>query len=252
VCRVYLQVGRKILSHLYKNLPGYSTRLTLLFGSSFSLLLVALGFLGNVQASIDDGLEAVKRQDYTKAYTEFRALAETGDPEAQFNLAILYKKGNGAMQNKSKAAQWFRKAADHGLADAQYHLARMYDLGDGIEQNFDYAAVWYKKSAKQGNPLAQINLGVLYANGEGVKQDLVLAYVWLNLAASQGLALALDNREILAKSMSEDMLVKVRKISREYFTQFVEPYLTPGTNLRRGMPLHLHPGQTLPATGHIR
>jgi len=211
-----------------------------------------LSLIGSVQASVDiaDGLAAVERQDYMTAYTVFRQLAKAGDKEAQFNLAILFKQGNGAMQNESKAADWFRKSADQGLAAAQFRLGRMYDLGEGVEQSFDYAAVWYEKAAKQGYPLAQTNLGVLYANGEGLKQDLVLAYVWLNLAASQGLALALDNRELLAKSMSKEMLANVRAISRDYFQKYVEPHLISGSNLRSGVPSHLHPSMPAPKAGN--
>lgn len=212
--------------------------------------LFTLIYTGTGICSVQDGLDAVERQDFTAAYQEFKKLAEQGDRDAQYNLAILYKQGKGAMQDKAKAAKWFRKSADQGLADAQYHLGRMYDTGDGVQQNFGYAAVWYKKAAKQGNPLAQTNLGVLYANGEGVKQDLVLAYVWLNLAASQGLAKALDNREILAKSMSDDMLDRVRTVSRDYFQKYVEPYLVPGSNLRKGMPRHSHPGSPPVTSGN--
>jgi len=223
-----------------------------------SLLVLALLFVQtNLYAAstkdttaktMSEGLAAVERQDYMTAFTVFKQLANKGDKEAQYNLAILYKQGDGIMQNRSKAASWFRKSADQGLPAAQYRLARMYDIGDGVEQNFDYAAVWYQKAAEQGDPLAQTNLGVLYANGEGLKQDLVLAYVWLNLAASQGLALALDNRELIAKSMSKEMLAKVRLISRDYFQKYVEPHLVTGGNLRTGVPKHLHPKMPTPTS----
>ena len=214
------------------------------------VVLLLLFVQMNVYAAttMSEGLDAVERQDYMTAFTVFKQLANQGDKEAQYNLAILYKQGNGVMQNKSKAATWFRKSADQGLAAAQYRLGRLYDLGEGVEQNFNYAAVWYEKAAKQGDPLAQTNLGVLYANGEGLKQDLVLAYVWLNLAASQGLALALDNRELIAKSMSKEMLAKVRTISRDYFQKYVEPHLVSGDILRSGVPKHLHPKMPEPTS----
>ena len=175
-------------------------------------------------ADIDAGLKAVDDGDYMTAYQAFKPLAEQGDVEAQHNLAVLYKTGKGVMKDMKKAAQWFEKAADQGLAEAQFNLGHLYDMGEGVEHNAAKAVLWYKKAAEQGHPLAQTNLGVMYANGEGVKQDLVLAYVWLNLAASQGVSTAFDDREVLTKEMTPEMQENVRKVSREYFKRYVEPF----------------------------
>jgi len=192
----------------------------------YSLFLFGFGGLGHVVAgvSIDDALAAIEAEDYVTAYTQFKQLAEQGDAEAQYNVAILLKSGNGIMKNHKKAVKWFRKAADQGLAAAQYDLGLMYDNGAGVDQNYGYAVVWYKKAAMQGHALAQTNLGVLYANGQGVAQDLIKAYIWFNLAASQGVHAAFNNRELLAEQMSADMLSNVRKLSKEYFQQYVEPF----------------------------
>jgi len=203
-------------------------------------------------ADLDSALNAVKNEDYFQAYQEFKKLADEGNREAQYNLAMLYKDGKGVLENKQTAAEWFRKSADAGLSEAEFQLGRAYDKGEGVAQSNEYAVLWYRKSAEHGNPWAQANLGVMYAEGQGIKQDLVLAYVWFNLAASQGVETAFDNREIIAQQMSEEMLTKVREISRTYFGRYVEPYLSHNTpNLRKGMPVHKHPGesQDLPA-GH--
>jgi len=195
-------------------------------------------------ADLANALSALEKKDYTSAYQEFKTLAEKGDAKAQYHLGMLYKEGQGVLQNKQSAAQWFRKAADQGVAEAQFQLANAYDKGEGVGQSNEFAALWYRKSAERGNPWAQANLGVMYAQGQGVKQDLVLAYVWFNLSASQGIDTAFQNREIIGKQMSEEMLKNVRKISRNYFTRYVEPYLTPNAPvLRKGMPQHQHPAE---------
>ena len=211
-------------------------------------LLLTLTFLSPVWADVETALKAVQEGDFLTAYQILKDLAEDGNAEAQHNLAMLYKQGKGVMEDKAKAAIWFRKAADQGLAEAQFQLARAYDRGEGVQKSDEYAALWYRKAAEQGNPWAQANLGVMQAEGQGMKQDLVMAYVWFNLAASQGVGVALENREILAENMSEEMLTKVRDISRQYFGRYVEPFLKPGPNLRRGMPVHQHPGEPAPAT----
>jgi len=192
----------------------------------WSLFLLIIGGLGSAKAgvTIDDALSSVESGDYVSAYTQFKQLAEQGDAEAQYNVAILLKSGNGVMQNPNKAVNWFRKAADQGLAAAQYDLGLMYDNAIGVEQNYGYAVVWYKKAAMQGHALAQTNLGVQFANGQGVAQDVIKAYIWFNLAASQGVHAAFNNREILAEQMTPEMLSNVRKLSKEYFQQYVEPF----------------------------
>ncbi|WP_455203772.1 tetratricopeptide repeat protein [Kaarinaea lacus] len=175
-------------------------------------------------ADMQQGLNAVHAKNYAEALAIFQTHAEAGDLEAQYNLAILLREGLGTEKDYTEAAKWFRKASDQGLADAQYNLGNLYELGLGVKQSYEYAAVWYKKAAEQGYAIAQTNLGVLYANGQGVTQDIVLAYVWSNLAASQGVAAALENREIIATELSEEMKGRVKSVSREYFQRYVAPF----------------------------
>ena len=195
-------------------------RLAVIFCWVVGLLLVP----GVILADVQKGMEAVHQKDYASAYEIFKELAEKGDAEAQHNLGILIREGKGVTADASQAVIWFKKAADQGLADAQYNLGNMYEFGLGVEQSYELAANWYIKAAEKGHPSAQTNLGVLYANGQGVNQDIIMAYVWSNLAAAQGVMEALQNREIVAESMSPEMLQRVRTVSREYFQKYVAPY----------------------------
>ena len=56
---------------------------------------------------------------------EYLAGARTGEPVAQYNLAVLYALGNGIAQDYASAASWFRKAAESGHPAAQFNLAVM-------------------------------------------------------------------------------------------------------------------------------
>lgn len=44
----------------------------------------------------------------------YRQAAEQGNVDAQVNLAVLYKKGQGVPQDLTAAARWFRQAAAQG------------------------------------------------------------------------------------------------------------------------------------------
>ena len=46
--------------------------------------------------------------------SDLRRKAEQGDAERQFNLGVLYKKGQGVPQNDATAREWFEKAAAQG------------------------------------------------------------------------------------------------------------------------------------------
>ena len=119
--------------------------------------------------------------------------ADWGDADAQYNLGVMYHKGDGVPQDYAQAAKWFRLAADQGFAQAQFNLGVMYFNGDGVRKNYAQAVKWYRLAADQGYALAQSNLGVMYAKGQGVPQDAAQTVKWLRRAADQGFAQAQFN-----------------------------------------------------------
>jgi len=50
-------------------------------------------------ADFEAGLDAYERGDYDTALAEFRPLAEQGNTEAQYNLALMYGNGQGVPQD---------------------------------------------------------------------------------------------------------------------------------------------------------
>jgi TPR repeat protein len=72
----------------------------------------------------------------------------------------------------SKTAKELRYLAEHGDVRAQYDLGVLYDRGEGVPQDNHEAMNWYHRAAEQGEARAQDNPGLmLYANGQGVPQD---------------------------------------------------------------------------------
>ena len=63
---------------------------------------------------------------------DYVSRAKTGDPTAQYNIAVLYTR-SGTAPDLVNAARWFREAAA-GHPAAQFNLAVMYERGLGIEQ----------------------------------------------------------------------------------------------------------------------
>jgi TPR repeat protein len=184
-------------------------------------------------APIDAAIRAVDDENFIEAFTLFSQLAESGNAEAQHNLALLYRTGKGVKKDLAASLVWFQRAADQGIPDAQYYLAYMYDNGEGVELNAQKALVWYRKAAEHGQGLAQINLGVIYANGLGVPQDVAQAYLWFHAAAAQGYRVAFENRLVIETALKEQgepglaRLKLLKKQARGYFQQYVQPFVQP-------------------------
>jgi TPR repeat protein len=64
--------------------------------------------------------------------SDFRADAERGEKEAQFNLGLCYYYGDGASVDYHEAFNWFLKSAQQGYDKAQCNVGRMYHSGLGI------------------------------------------------------------------------------------------------------------------------
>lgn len=125
-------------------------------------------------------------QDYATAATWFRAAAEQGAPRAQYDLGVLYERGRGVPADPAQAVAWYRKSAENNYSLAQYNLAVAYTKGDGTAQDFAQAASWYRRAAQQGVIPAMVNLAILYERGEGVPSSAIDAYAWYRAAGKRG------------------------------------------------------------------
>jgi TPR repeat protein len=147
---------------------------------------------GVAWAGLNEGLDALRRGDYTAAAKELRPLAERGDAEAQYRIGLMFEFGRGYKEDKAQGIAWLTKAANQGHSAAQQELGVIYTTGDGVPQDDAKAVAWFGKSAAQGNATAQFNLGVMTAKGAGVKEDIPKALEWFGKAAAQGFAPALS------------------------------------------------------------
>ncbi|HEV8501730.1 MAG TPA: tetratricopeptide repeat protein [Casimicrobiaceae bacterium] len=162
-----------------------SARIRSLVVFAFTLLLG-----GPCMASLDDGLDALRRGDFAAAAKILRPLAEHGNAEAQYRIGLMYEFGKGYPQDKAQGVAWFRKSAANGSASAQQELGVIYATGDGVPQDDAQAVAWFRSAAGQGNASAQYNYGLMLAKGAGIRHDDKQAIEWFRKAAAQGFALA--------------------------------------------------------------
>jgi len=148
----------------------------------FPTLLMFAVFLSAVPAFSDfhAGLDAYQKGDYVGAAKEWRPLAEQGDPEAQYNLGLLYLDGHGVPQSSAEAANWFRRAAEQDYTQAQH------------------------------------NLGAMYGSGQGVKRDYVQAYKWMNICAAKGNAGCVTQRDLIAKKLKPGQVAEGQRLATDF------------------------------------
>jgi TPR repeat protein len=217
---------------------------------AFSALLVTSVSGANAQ-DFDKGEAAYKAGDYQTAFKEWMPLAESGDANAQNNLAALYEygrgviqddaeafkwyrlaagqgypsaqdsvgvklaNGKGVIQNDFEAAVWFRRAAEQGYAPAQRNLGLMYYQVRGVTKNDFEAAVWLRRAAEQGDALAQRFLGFKYRDGEGVIQSNKIAHMWHNIASANGDEHSAEWRDEIALKMTPEAIEKAQAMAQE-------------------------------------
>lgn len=145
------------------------------------------------------GVEAYVKGEFTKAYEQWRPIAEGGHRRAQYGLYQLYRRGVGvAEKDVELAVEWLKKSAENGLGHAQYLLADRLVRGEGIDEDRKRAMYWYRLAAKNGNKDALFKLaGLHYAGTGGIARNDKLAIKYYRGAAEAGHPAALTTMGVL-------------------------------------------------------
>jgi len=134
----------------------------------------------------DQAKLAAERQ----AFAKIRQKAESGDPEAQYELSQRLEDGEGTEVNLEEAVRWSRMAAEQGHAKSQYRLGVYLANGEGVTADPKEAYQWFVKAAAQGDAYAEYAIAKCLRDGDGVKADLVESRKWLQRAADHGQPMA--------------------------------------------------------------
>jgi len=125
------------------------------------------------------------RKSAKKAVFWLRKAAQT-DVKSQFNLGLIYARGDGITPDDDAAIQWWKQAAENESARAKMMLGLFYNLGRGVGRSEKEAVHWYEQAAKLGDNNASYNLGVLYYNGRGIDRDYNKAAAYFHQLAKDG------------------------------------------------------------------
>jgi len=152
-------------------------------------------------------------------YLVVRHFADQGETGYQTTIGVLHLSDDYGISKDFKTAyEYLLRGSQGGDPVAQYNLAQLYRNGDGTNQSDTDAFNWMQKAASNGLVKAQRMLGAMYFNGTGTNQDYVYAYMWLNIAIKNGgdyknlLKIASDKMTIndisLAQQLTRDCIAK--------------------------------------------
>lgn len=98
----------------------------------------------------------------------------------------MYMNGYGVALSHKKALKYFKAAAEKGNADAQFNLGAMHIGGIGVKKAYDKALHYFTLSAHQGHTLALYNLGQMHLHGLGTPRSCPVAVQFLKAVAERG------------------------------------------------------------------
>lgn len=131
--------------------------------------------------ALQEGMDAYSKGNYAVALEKFQPLAKDGNVQAQFNLGVMYRQGQGVAQDDEKAVEWWIKAAEQGHSEAQDNLGLRYARGQGTPQNWVQAYKWFSIAAAMGNQTAIANKKVvqMHMPPDKINEAQALADEWL-------------------------------------------------------------------------
>lgn len=137
--------------------------------------------------TLQEGYEAVRNGNPEQGHAILQPLAEGGDADAQYAVALLYREGWGVEKNMKTAAGYYQKSAEQDHRDAMFEMGWLHQTGEGgLVQDYGKSAKWYQKSAEKGHPAAMYGIASFYYNGMGVERDTATAMSWYQKSAVAG------------------------------------------------------------------
>ena len=160
----------------------------------------------------------VESKNFLEAVRSFDKLAQSGLPEAQFNLSLLYSSGLGTPKNYKTALYWSWQAHLNDHPTAINQVNEIFDLiTEALRDTVANQIIDELLTiAKAGDQTSALKLGKTY-NELLVAPDYKSAYVWLSIAQAYGLESASELLSQVADELTlEEVLVQQEKASTTF------------------------------------
>ena len=166
----------------------------------------------------ENAVKFIRDKKYFEAVEEFKLLANSGLPEAQFNLAILNLNGLGTPKNFKNALYWSRYAHLNSHETALDQVETIYSsITETLRDTVANQVIEELLSlANDGDQSAALKLGQTYTQLL-VVPDYKSAYVWLSIAQAYGLEGVTDLLENTTKKLTLEEVLQQQDQAAETF-----------------------------------
>jgi uncharacterized protein len=168
----------------------------------------------------NDAVQAVRDKNYGAAYEGFLSLAEAADHDAQYNLAILLRKGLGHPANYAQSLKWAWLADVGGNAKASKLCEELLELIPGETQETIRLQVKQVLDSRfEGGDskvilqLAQYHLSIV------IEPDYKSAYALRALAAAIGVQKAVELRDEIEGELEPADLIEAQQMAAKLFAE---------------------------------
>ncbi len=190
-----------------------------LFVLLFSTFLFAVSHQSSgVKEEFNRAIKHIEKMRYFEAFQIFSNLSQTGIPEAQYNLALLYSNGLGTPKNYKLSLYWSWQAHLNGHETAIERIKATYELiNEDLRNNVAQLIIdELLINAQNGDKAAPLKLGKTYLDlfVEAQNQP---AYLWLSIAQAYGDGTANDLLEKAATQLTlEEVLAQQEEAHKTF------------------------------------
>lgn len=153
-------------------------------------------------------VHAVQAKDFATATSLFEALAQDDDYDAQFNLAILLRAGQGRPQNFVQALEWSLLAQLGGVERAIKLSADLTELVTPDAQAAIFERIDQRLSARLNRGDRSAIMQYIDFNITTLPEpDMQRAYVWSLIASALGVDNATAKREQIMAELETEVII---------------------------------------------
>ena len=190
-----------------------------LFVLLFSTFLFAVSHQSSgVKEEFNRAIKHIEKMRYFEAFQIFSNLSQTGIPEAQYNLALLYSNGLGTPKNYKLSLYWSWQAHLNGHETAIERIKATYELiNEDLRNNVAQLIIdELLINAQNGDKAAPLKLGKTYLDlfVEAQNQP---AYLWLSIAQAYGDGTASDLLEKAATQLTLEEVLAQQEEAHKMF-----------------------------------
>jgi uncharacterized protein len=159
------------------------------------------------------------QQDMDRAEHWFEHARESGHVDATYQLAMILDEGLNDAEDNARAAELYATASELGHGQASYHLAVMHDEGESMPEDDRKAMLLYTLAAERGVGAAAYNLAVMHSNGDAINAKPEQAYYWFSIAAALAAEDAVQRQKQAAKPLSPQQIQQMDQAVQDFLAR---------------------------------